>query len=860
MSTLPSWIHESEESDAEATLPPEGAGAARLFDGVVFRGMSPDALLPVSDEAGEWQAAALPRSHTCSCTLRPGALVVERALGEGRLAWIGVLGEDIQVEQLYGADGRIRDSVLVLTRRARTTGVSPEVLSASGDGEQELSFLRWSPGTRATYFPPRDPSAPAGHAFMASIGGEKAPADWAKREDAMVAQLVKGNMPDKLLRWVTVNLTYTDKTRTITGSVQVLPDYLAVGSDTDWVYAPLDPVSAQLVADRFDCMLPTARICQAIYSQANPQVAISRDYYLPDALRKKAKVGRAQTSTAAYVEHSDVVQAEMKKAGLAVGDFVAGHKKDVVLARSLHGKSDRIAFHGFYDKGKYPFEPCYENKEHKPSPACNKDLPTLAHERRFADYAQGVRLVHPSMMVDGKAMAVAAVLVDPTLSFLISAEGPIAPPRIPNTVKPTLGILEVSEGDEPAEAFEAIDAAPWVEHDPPGTEAEDGDLVTTETNELATAETTAPASAVAIEPVAALGTARTAAPIATVSPQRQVNEMLDRELILIAQARVLATAFTTRSSATFDELAADTALMARLDVSKDGPLLDRIRPFPNRKIPDRRAQLFTPDDVLQRALAPPRDAAALWPILDLLHHYGVVLRVPNATNPFGRPTVMASITRLTAELTRTRFDAETAQLEQRAAAFKRAVASQGTLHHMVASAPMAREWSAAPAGQVLSIAGPLVSLLSRVRTANQQWRAGTYPRHWWNDFSVDIFIAAALETSGFWSRAAVRAFFAALDTACAAPVAPGPFAWKAIYNDQGLAQEMNTLYGDGRVLSGVDGHGPGPRMHIHLDLRPLTVPFDATTGFWRYGARVVLSPPSATTTPPAMVLSPPPRP
>ena len=67
------------------------------------------------------------------------------------------------------------------------------------------------------------------------------------------------------------------------------PDYLAIGSDTDWVCVPLDPVSAQLVADRFDCILPTARICQAIYSQATQQTALSRDYYLPDKARRTAK-------------------------------------------------------------------------------------------------------------------------------------------------------------------------------------------------------------------------------------------------------------------------------------------------------------------------------------------------------------------------------------------------------------------------------------------------------------------------------------------------------------------------------------------------------------------------------------------
>ena len=80
-----------------------------------------------------------------------------------------------------------------------------------------------------------------------------------------------------------------------------------------------------------------------------------------------------------------------------------------------------------------------------------------------------------------------------------------------------------------------------------------------------------------------------------------------------------------------------------------------------------------------------------------------------------------------------------------------------------------------------------------------------------------------------------------MNAACEQDAAPGRFAWKGINNDAGLAQEMDGLYGAGRVLSGVEGHGPGPRMHVHLDLRPLTVPFDAVTGFWLDGSRVVLA-------------------
>jgi hypothetical protein len=105
-------------------------------------------------------------------------------------------------------------------------------------------------------------------------------------------------------------------------------------------------------------------------------------------------------------------------------------------------------------------------------------------------------------------------------------------------------------------------------------------------------------------------------------------------------------------------------------------------------------------------------------------------------------------------------------------------------------------------------------------------------------------VAGRRSGDGFWDRDKMREFFKALNAACDDDAAPGRFAWKAIYNDEALAQEMNGLYGAGRVLFGVDGHGPGPRMHVHLDVRPLRVPFDASTGFWIKRGRVVLQPPA----------------
>ena len=47
-----------------------------------------------------------------------------------------------------------------------------------------------------------------------------------------------------------------------------MPDYLAVGSDADFVRVPMTPQTAQRVADAFGCALPTRKIVDEVYRAA----------------------------------------------------------------------------------------------------------------------------------------------------------------------------------------------------------------------------------------------------------------------------------------------------------------------------------------------------------------------------------------------------------------------------------------------------------------------------------------------------------------------------------------------------------------------------------------------------------------
>jgi hypothetical protein len=70
-----------------------------------------------------WGVVASPRSFTHPSTLRRYDVVVQRAMGDGKLAFIRVLGQDIDVSDLYGPGGLIRADTLVL--RSIGEGVEP---------------------------------------------------------------------------------------------------------------------------------------------------------------------------------------------------------------------------------------------------------------------------------------------------------------------------------------------------------------------------------------------------------------------------------------------------------------------------------------------------------------------------------------------------------------------------------------------------------------------------------------------------------------------------------------------------------------------------------------------------------------
>lgn len=267
----------------------------------------------------------------------------------------------------------------------------------------ERAYARWIqpvPGTGIepartagpTPMPPRPHDAPSGRAVLEAV----AELPLRRREERILEEIERGNVPDFLRRPVTVKLELEDADGTRHRvRYRVAPDYLAVGGDEDFVRVPLTPMSAQRVADRFGFALPTRRMVAQIHEHAAVRL-------------EPLPLGEPRQAVATFVTHNDGI--EEQRGTRRLGLLVAGIKKDVVVTPRLLRAPGKVAIFGWHHPDGAPIQPLY-----------------TGHIATYVDYSHGVRLVWPQVEVDGRERPLADVLSDPVLHPLLSDEGPVPP-------------------------------------------------------------------------------------------------------------------------------------------------------------------------------------------------------------------------------------------------------------------------------------------------------------------------------------------------------------------------------------------------------------------------------------------------
>jgi hypothetical protein len=218
------------------------------------------------------------------------------------------------------------------------------------------------------------------------------------REQAILEQISKGNLPDFLRKLVPVKLQgELAAGKELIATIFVTPDYLAIGSDSDFLRIPMNLHTAVAVTQRFGFVLPTRKMVDAIYRQ-------SRYHLVPQPL----PAGAQMRSTDYYWTHNELIEGQTHAIGAQLGELVSGDKKDVVMSNRLAMHLGRIAIYGWHRGAGQPIQPL-----------------STVHGANYADYSHGIRLISQWALINGKVELVRDILQDPSTAAALSDEGPI---------------------------------------------------------------------------------------------------------------------------------------------------------------------------------------------------------------------------------------------------------------------------------------------------------------------------------------------------------------------------------------------------------------------------------------------------
>lgn len=196
-------------------------------------------------------------------------------------------------------------------------------------------------------------------------------------------------------------------------------DYFSIGTYDDFLRVPMGGPTAQKLVDLLGMCLPTPHMVDLVWRAAAVRLA---PYPMP--------AGAAMVTLSRAADHNAAVQTALDHApGYTPGVLVAGIKKDIVRSIAMTRAPGMLAFYGWHRLNGTPIQ----------------GLNIHAHSATYSDYSHGLRLIAPSMIVNGQSMLVDDVLADPRSSALLSSEGPFRGVRYkteadmnPITVPPTI--------------------------------------------------------------------------------------------------------------------------------------------------------------------------------------------------------------------------------------------------------------------------------------------------------------------------------------------------------------------------------------------------------------------------------------
>jgi hypothetical protein len=245
---------------------------------------------------------------------------------------------------------------------------------------------------RRMNFPERDVNAETGSQFMNRVAS--IPKN--DREEEIFKAISSGNIPGFLKKMISLSGEFSD----VAGvkhqvSFEVMPDYLSVGHDTDFCRIPMNPYTAQRLADICGGSLLTSKVSDYIFEKAD--MRLQPFNYIP--------AGDLNEQVSKFRDHNQQIEEQLAKTGGTHGQLTAGIKKDVILSERLYAQPGKVVIYGWHLPGGKPIQPVYSG-----------------HTARYVDYSHGIRLMNNQVLLDGKPVLLSDILKDPVLFRIFSDE------------------------------------------------------------------------------------------------------------------------------------------------------------------------------------------------------------------------------------------------------------------------------------------------------------------------------------------------------------------------------------------------------------------------------------------------------
>jgi hypothetical protein len=222
-----------------------------------------------------------------------------------------------------------------------------------------------------------------------------------QRENILFTEIITGNIPPFYRKLWAIKDTAIINGQVQTVKYYALPDFMAIGSNSDYFYCPMRPQLAQKIADLLDCSLPTRKISDRIYKTAKVKM-------MPQPIPPS----KAMVTVPIFEKHTRMVhqQREQSIRKYPLGSLVAGNKKDVVISNLIFNSKNqlRVAIYGWHKPDGKAIQPLYNG-----------------HTTDHVDYSHGIRLIQNKLWINGKKSTLRAVLGSETFHPLLSDEGVI---------------------------------------------------------------------------------------------------------------------------------------------------------------------------------------------------------------------------------------------------------------------------------------------------------------------------------------------------------------------------------------------------------------------------------------------------